>query len=75
MTISRHIIRDHRRGAQSKIDLDPELRAFIHDLLPHCTFAEIAAECATRFGNPRAPSRSAVHRFWQRRQSTKHTGK
>jgi hypothetical protein len=74
MTIPRHIIRDHRPSTKSRIDLDPELRAFIHELLPHCTFAEIAAECAKRFGKPRAPSKSAVHRYWQRQQASKRAG-
>ncbi|MFO1128495.1 MAG: hypothetical protein U1E66_08730 [Rhodospirillales bacterium] len=66
--IARHIIRDHRPGLL-KIETDPALRAFVDDLLPHCTFAEVAAECVKRFGKKRAPGHSTVHRYWRRRQS------
>ncbi|MFO1153573.1 MAG: hypothetical protein U1E42_07885 [Rhodospirillales bacterium] len=68
--IPRHIIRDHRRGVPFKIEADSELRAFVDDLLPHCTFAEVAAECVKRFGKERAPGHSAVHRYWLRRRSS-----
>ena len=52
----------HRKHVphETKIDIDPELRAFILAILPFGTFAEIAEECLSVFGPERAPARSAL---------------
>jgi len=53
-------------GGVSPIDRDPELADFIRERLGRMELARIAAVCALRFGPDRAPSKSAVHRFWKR---------
>jgi hypothetical protein len=55
----------HLSGRPSRIVSDPELRAFVDELLPRTTFEQIATACQKRFGAKRAPSKSAVHRYWQ----------
>lgn len=65
--INRRIIRGHTNG-QSRLDYDTELREFVDDAIMHFTFAELAEECAKRFGKERAPSKSALHRYWHRKR-------
>jgi len=54
----------HRVGGPPKILVDPELRAFVDQLLKTDTFERIARRCLERFGVPRAPSKSAISRYW-----------
>ena len=54
----------HLPGSPSKIQIDPELRAFVDERLPTMTLKQIAAACVKRFGRKRAPGKSAVHRYW-----------
>jgi hypothetical protein len=54
---------------ETKIGSDPELQAFIDDLLPHSTFAEIAEECRQRFGPERTVGRSTIHRYFVRKRA------
>lgn len=60
--------RRHLPGRPGKIDGDPEVRAVVDDLLNTCTFDQIVAHCRDRFGPDRAPSKSAISRYWQRRR-------
>lgn len=60
--------RTHERY-ESKIDIDPELRAFILAILPFGTFTEIAEECRSVFGPERAPSRSTIHKWFSRQRA------
>ena len=61
---------EHRRlhlgGTPGKITGDPEVAAFVDDLLATETFTQIAEACKRRFGPARAPGKSAVHRYWQK---------
>ena len=63
--IDRDIVRDHRRGRSSSVAKYPEVRKLVDDLLPHCTFSEIEAECRKRLRPERVPSRSAIGRYWK----------
>ena len=56
--------RRHLSGRPSKIANDAELRQFVDAALERMTFEAIAAACRERFGWERAPSKSAVHRYW-----------
>lgn len=58
--------RSHYRA--SPIDSDPELKAFILRRLGSTPLVDIAADCKKAFGD-RAPSASAIHRFWQRHEA------
>lgn len=69
MQVDRNIVLDHRWGGRPKIESDAEVRAFIDDLLPHLTFKQLAQASLERFGKPRAPSKSAIGRYWRRRKA------
>lgn len=58
--------RAHRRGIPSKIDADPDLRAFIIARLDTHTFTASCAEAAAHFPPDRRTSLSALSRWWQR---------
>jgi hypothetical protein len=58
--------RAHRSGVPSKIDSDPELRAFIIARIDRLKFTEIAAEVRSHFPPERQTSVSALSRWWQR---------
>jgi len=55
----------HPTGRVSKTDADPEIAAFVNDRLGRMSVQAIAAAAKARFGD-RAPSKSAIHRHWQR---------
>ena len=55
----------HLPGAPSRIMSDPELRAYVDELMPKTSFKRIAEACREKFGRKRAPGKSAVHRYWQ----------
>ena len=56
----------HRPGNPSKIDADPELRAFILARMDHMSFQRIAADVAAQFPEPRRVRKSAIHAWWSR---------
>jgi hypothetical protein len=56
----------HRRGVPSKIDSDPELRAFIIARMDTMKFTEIEAEVRATFPPDRQTSKSALSRWWIR---------
>lgn len=53
------------KGRPQRVDEDPDVRTFVEDRLGRLTLDEIVALCREAFGG-RAPSRSAIHRYWQR---------
>lgn len=61
-----HGKRGVRRGVASRLERDTEVRDFVEDRLGRHSIVSIVTECRRRFGAGRAPSRSAVHRHWQR---------
>lgn len=63
------------QGGRSPIEFDPELAAFIRDRLGRDRLTAIAAACRSRFGPSRAPSKSAIHRYWLRLNGRKSTPK
>ena len=69
--ITRHWLRANpvRRGGAPTVIADQEMRDFIEDRLGRLTLDAIAADCKTRFGADRVPSRSAIHRYWVRWRS------
>ncbi len=61
--------RQHRTGRLSKIDANPDLRAFVLARIDRLTFADIAAEAAAHFPPETRPSRSGLHRWWHRHRA------
>ncbi|MGB0659239.1 MAG: hypothetical protein ACPGNV_03590, partial [Mangrovicoccus sp.] len=61
--------RKHRSGRPSKLDTDPELRAFVLARLDRLTFAEIAEEIAAHFPENRRVGRSSVHGWWKKNKT------
>ena len=55
----------HLTGSPSKFSIDAELRAYVDELLKTDTMQQIADACREKFGAKRAPSKSAVHRYWR----------
>ncbi|TDX30191.1 hypothetical protein [Rhodovulum visakhapatnamense] len=60
--------RNHRPGRPSKIETDPELRAFIEARIDRMTFDDIASEVSRTFPEGRRVAKSAIHAWWQRRR-------
>ena len=58
--------RAHVSGLPSKIDTDPELRAFIIARIATHTFKAIRDEIRAHFPTDRQTSLSALSRWWQR---------
>lgn len=56
----------HKMGVPSKIEADPDLRAFIVARIHRLTFPEIAAQVAEAFPPERRVATSSVHRWWQK---------
>lgn len=54
----------HRPGNPARIPADPELQAFVDAALPEMTYAQVVTACRERFGDQRAPSKSAIGRYW-----------
>lgn len=55
-----------RPGRLSKCDLDPEVGAFVRERLGIMPLQQIADTARERFGKERAPSHTAVWRYWRR---------
>jgi hypothetical protein len=53
-------------ASSSPIDRDQELAAFLAEGLQTMIIRELHAACLAKFGAARTPSRSAIHRFWNR---------
>lgn len=66
--IARYWHRTQPAGPESpsRLAQDPELHDFVEDRLGRHTLDEIVAACRRRFGAARTPSRSALHRRWQK---------
>ena len=56
----------HRPGRPSRIESDPELRAFIAARIDRLTFEEVISEVRANFPPERQTSCSALHRWWHR---------
>ena len=56
----------HRPHRPPKIDLDPELQAFIPARIDHMTFVELEAAVAARFPPERNVGKSAIHQWWRK---------
>mgnify|MGYP001189147548 CR=1 FL=1 len=54
----------HKRGGLSKVEADPELRAFILARIDTLTFDAIVAELKAAFPPERHVARSSVHGWW-----------
>tara|TARA_Y100000782_G_C10113253_1_gene235478 strand:- start:243 stop:626 length:384 start_codon:yes stop_codon:yes gene_type:complete len=65
---SASVLQPRKRGGVSAIDKDPELETFILSLKGPRTIANIRTACAKKFGDKRAPSKSALHRYIQKLQ-------
>lgn len=61
--------RRHRAGRPSKIDADPELRAFILTRIDTMTFIALADAVATTFPVNRRIRKSAIADWWHRHLS------
>ncbi|WP_146746292.1 hypothetical protein [Rhodovulum viride] len=60
--------RNHRPGRPSKIEADPELRAFIAARIDRMTFDDIVSEVSRTSPEGRRVAKSAIHAWWQRRR-------
>jgi hypothetical protein len=61
-----HRTRRPRWSTLSRIEVDPEVRDFVDDRLGLFTIDRIRSLCLARFGRERAPSKSAIGRYWLR---------
>lgn len=62
--VARHR-RLHRPGISSKIEADPDLRAFIVARIESMTFDALVQAIAEAFPPERRVRRSSLHRWWQ----------
>ena len=60
------VLRDRTRGRLSNIEQDSALETFILTQSASLTIEHIRRECIKEFGEKRAPSKSAIHRYIQR---------
>lgn len=58
--------REHLPGTPHKALWDAEVNAFVNSRLQVESFTAVAQECLERFGPLRAPSKSALHRYWDK---------
>lgn len=56
----------HRPGVPSKLDTDPELRAFVLARMDRMTFPQLADAVAAHFPPERRVRKSAIHRWWRK---------
>jgi len=56
--------RYHRPGRPSKLDTDPELRAFVLARIAETPFVQLEAQVRAHFGRERGLSRSSLCRIW-----------
>ncbi|MCR4331510.1 MAG: hypothetical protein NUV34_02190 [Sulfuricaulis sp.] len=55
---------------KSKVELDTAVKTFVDETLPEMGFVALAQACRDVFGPGRAPSKSALHRYWLKRKRT-----
>lgn len=60
-------LREHRPGRPSRIDSDPEPRAFIMARIETTTFPDLDRDVAERFPPERRVKKSTIHKWRQRR--------
>ncbi|SMH32079.1 hypothetical protein [Azospirillum agricola] len=60
-----------KSGVRPRLDDDVELRRFVDDRLTRLTLDDVRAAAIAVFGVDRVPSRSALHRYWQRVRGAK----
>jgi hypothetical protein len=58
--------REHKSGRFPVLKYDPDVRGFAETCLKGMNFEQTANACKKKFGVPRAPSSSAIHRHWQK---------
>lgn len=56
--------REHLTGLPHKALRDPDVRAFVDERLGSSTFVALEAACRALFGQERAPSKSALQRYY-----------
>ncbi len=59
------LVKLHSKEQFSVIKHDPDVNRFVLQCLKTMTFKEAAAACLEEFGKDRAPSKSAIHRYWK----------
>ncbi len=59
-------VRAHRPGRPSRIDTDPELRAFVIERVDHMPFTALAAAIRSAFPPERRVGKSALYSWWKR---------
>ncbi len=57
---SRYLLR------RPKIELDAAVKTFVDEMLPEMGFVALAQACRDVFGPDRAPSKSTLHKYWQK---------
>ena len=65
---SASVLQPRKAGRRHSIETDAELEAFILSLRGSRTIADIRTACVKKFGDKRAPSKSALHRYIQKLQ-------
>jgi hypothetical protein len=58
-------------GQKGKIDRDPEINAFLHEIDHYLTLSELHALLVGKFGKVRAPSRSSLGRHFKKLEEKK----
>lgn len=58
--------RKHLAGSSSRFYEDVEMRLFVDECFECMSFDQIHDACRERFGAGRAPSHSAIQRYWAR---------
>lgn len=56
--------REHKSGCASKINEDPDLRAFIMARIEYLTFQQVTDAVRSNFSQERRVGRSSIHRWW-----------
>ena len=62
------VLQPRKAGRKHSIEKDPELEVFILSLRGSRTISDIRTACVKKFGDKRAPSKSALHRYIQKLQ-------
>jgi hypothetical protein len=57
-----------RPGRVSRVDNDPEIKAYLHGLDTYLTLKMLRAALIQKFGKQRVPSKSSLHRYLQKIQ-------
>lgn len=60
--------RAHKFGRPAKIDVDPELEAFLLARVDRMTFDEMADDVAAHFPPKRRVGKSSIHLWWSKRK-------